>query len=236
MQRNDQTIYTKHARSMWNGQHRFQRMLADQVRPRLKYFDRVTSDWRGITTLDLGCGGGFMSEALARRGAYVIGIDPSEAVLDAARTHAESQGLEITYRVGVGEAIPLPGASVDRVICVDVLEHVQNVGKVIAEIRRVLHPGGLFFFDTINRNRLATFMVVTVTEDLLRMIPRGAHDPAKFIRPEELKAALEENGFTCSDDFVGMGFTRLNRQLDVEFALTNSTHVMYIGHAMLAAE
>jgi len=216
---------------MWNGAHRFQRMLADQVRPRLEYFDRVTTDWRGIATLDLGCGGGFMSEALARRGACVIGVDPSRAVLVAAREHAQSQGLEITYREGVGEAIPLPDTSVERVVCVDVLEHVQDVEKVIAEIRRVLRPGGLFLFDTINRNLLARFMVVTLTEDVLRMIPRGAHDPAKFIRPEELKNILARSGFTRIGKFSGMGIVGLGQHLDPRFGLTSSTRVMYLGYA-----
>jgi 2-polyprenyl-6-hydroxyphenyl methylase/3-demethylubiquinone-9 3-methyltransferase len=172
-----------------------------------------------------------MSEALARRGAQVIGIDPSTDILTVARAHATSQGLNIIYREGVGEAIPLPNDSVDRVVCMDVLEHVQDVGKVIAEVRRVLRPGGIFFFDTINRNWLSRFMVVTLVEDVLRIIPRGAHDPAKFIRPEELKKYLDENVFTCSDDFMGMGFVRLNRHLDFEFGLTNSVQVMYIGHA-----
>ncbi len=231
MQRNDQTLYSTYARSIWKEPRRFQRMLADQVRPRLEYFDRVTKGWQGIVTLDLGCGGGFMSEALARRGAQVIGVDPSRAALDAAQAHAEAQGLVITYREGVGEAIPLPDTSVDRVVCVDVLEHVQDVGKVIAEIRRVLRPDGLFMFDTINRNLLARFMVVTITEDVFRMIPRGAHDPAKFIRPEELTILLTQNGFTQIGEFSGMGIIGLDRHLDPTFGLTGSTRVMYLGYA-----
>jgi 2-polyprenyl-6-hydroxyphenyl methylase/3-demethylubiquinone-9 3-methyltransferase len=231
MQRNDQKIYQKYAQSIWKGTNKFERLLASQVHPRLEYFDRVTADWNGVATLDLGCGCGFMSEALARRGAQIIGIDPSANLLEVACVHAKSQGLKITYREGVGEAIPLPTNSVDRVVCVDVLEHVQDVGKVIAEVRRVLRPCGIFFFDTMNRNWLSRFMVVTLVEDVLRIIPRGAHDPAKFIRPEELKKYLEENGFTCTEDLVGMGIIRFNRHLDFEFGLTNSTQVMYIGHA-----
>lgn len=216
---------------MWTGAHRFQRMLASQVRPRLEYIDRVTREWEGIVTLDLGCGAGFMSEALARRGAHVIGVDPNGAVLEVARKHAASQGLAISYHEGVGEAIPLPNASVQRVICVDVLEHVRDVGKVITEIRRVLSPGGLFFFDTINRNMLARFMVVMLTEDVLRMIPRGAHDPAKFIRPDEMKALLRHNGFACVGEFAGMGIVSLDRHLEPAFGLIGSTRVMYLGFA-----
>jgi 2-polyprenyl-6-hydroxyphenyl methylase/3-demethylubiquinone-9 3-methyltransferase len=234
MQKNNGAISQDqgYRQSWWTGTRKFQRLLANQVYCRFEYFDRITQDWRGCSVLDLGCG--FMSEALARRGARVIGIDPDGALLNAAREHSRSQCLEIIYREGSGEAIPLETASVDRVVCVDVLEHVQDVGKVIAEIRRVLRPGGLFFFDTINRTWLARLMIVAIAERLLRQLPRGAHDPAKFIRPEHLKKLLLLNGFTCPDKFAGMGFVRLNSSLDFEFGLLDSTEVMYIGYARCA--
>lgn len=145
MKRNDQSIYQDYAQSWWDGSQKFQRTLANQVPPRLAFFDRVAPNWKGMEVLDLGCGGGFMSEALAQRGAHVTGIDPSVASLEAARKHAQSQGLEIVYRKGVGESIPLDTRSVDRVVCVDVLEHVQDVEKVLVEIYRVLRPHGIFF-------------------------------------------------------------------------------------------
>ena len=234
MQRNDQALYRDYAISMWKGTYRFQRLLAQQVNPRLEYFDRVVHDWKGFSVLDLGCGGGFMAEALTKRGANIIGIDPSPDMLKTAREHAKTGRLNITYKEGTGEAIPLGRDSVDCVVCVDVLEHVQDIGKVISEIARVLQPGGIFFFDTINRNWLSRFMAVTLVEDILRIIPKGAHNPGKFIRPEELRLHLEQNGLKCADKFTGMKISRINKNLDFEIGLTASTKVMYIGHAVKA--
>ncbi len=231
MKRNDQAIYETYARGMWDSPAKFQRLLASQVLPRMQYFDTVAPDWNGLTVLDLGCGAGFMSETLAGRGAHVIGVDPCAAGLQVAREHAQAQGLSIEYRQGVGEAIPLESASVDRIVCVDVLEHVENVPDVISECRRVLRPGGLFLFDTLNRTRLAAFMVVTMMENVFRILPRGSHDPSKFIPPEELTARLRQAGFEEVGDFTGMGIVRIHKNLDFELGLTRSTNVMYIGYA-----
>ncbi len=221
----------EHAGTWWDGSLRFQRLLAQQVIPRLEYFDRIAPDWRSARVLDLGCGGGFMAEALARRGAIVTGVDPSVASLDAARRHAQREGLSIGYLEGTGEKIPLESASMDRVVCVDVLEHVENLGRVIAEVSRVLRPGGLFFFDTFNRSRFARFMMITISERVLRLLPRGSHDPSKFTRPEELRALLTANGLAAAARFIGMGIVRINRHLDPELGLTSSTGVMYAGYA-----
>jgi len=203
------------------------------VHPRLAYFDRVTPTWKGVEVLDLGCGGGFMSEALARRGACVTGIDPSIASLETARKHAQSQDLAIVYHEGAGENIPLDNHSVDRVVCVDVLEHVQDLEKVIIEIRRVLRPYGILFFDTINRNWLSRLLAVTVLESVLKIVPRGAHDPDKFIRPMEMQRHLQRNGFAVEPDtFVGMGPIGVNRRLDFVFGLSPTTRIMYLGYAI----
>ena len=232
MKRNDQAIYQDYAEFWWDGTKRFQRMLANQVHPRLKYFDRVVPDWTGLDILDLGCGGGFVAEPLARRGAHVIGVDPSVASLEAARKHAQAQGLDIDYREGIGEAIPLEDRSIDQVVCMDVLEHVQDLEKVLAEVRRVLRPHGLFFFDTVNRNWLSRLLAVTVVEDVLRVIPKGTHDSDKFIRPVEMRHHLENNGFIVKDRFVGMGPVGVNRRLDFVFGLWPVKWIMYLGYAI----
>ena len=205
------------------------------MRPRLQYFERLAPGWQGLDVLDLGCGGGYMSEALARRGANVVGVDPSGASLQAARLHAAQAGLAIDYRQGVGEAIPAADRSVDRLVCVDVLEHVQDVQKVLAEVRRLLRPGGIFLFDTVNRNLLSSFLVVTMAEDLLRIIPRGTHDPQKFIKPVELQRRLEMLGFTVDrSKFRGMGPVGINRRGDLTFGLLPVTWLVYLGFAVLA--
>lgn len=233
MERNDQSIYHENALAWWHDPPRFMRLLANQVPARMAYFDRLVPGWQGVQVLDLGCGGGFMAETLARREAQVTGVDPSLASLEAAQQHARSQGLDIAYRAGTGEAIPLASRSVDRVVCVDVLEHVLEVEKVLAEVRRVLRPGGIFFFDTINRNWLSRFIIVTLAENVVKALPRGAHDPTKFIRPKELQRWLEKTGFSVdSSKFSGMKSTGFDQRKDIVFGLTPITWTLYLGYAV----
>ena len=183
-----------------------------------------------IMDADVGDAGGFMAEALAARGAHVSGIDPAEATINAARAHARAQGLRIGYDVGVGEALPYDDACFDAVVCVDVLEHVADLHKVMAEVTRVLRPGGLFLFDTINRNPLARLATITVAEDLLRLLPRGTHDPAKFIKPAELRAVLQGAGLVPGA-FTELGPRGINRRLDLTFGPRPMTAILYMGTA-----
>jgi 2-polyprenyl-6-hydroxyphenyl methylase/3-demethylubiquinone-9 3-methyltransferase len=225
------SFHNEHAETWWDGSRYFLRMLANQVHARMLYFDRINSRWRGLETLDLGCGGGFMAEALSSRGARVIGVDPWDTVLRIARTHAKTSKLDIQYVVAAGESLPLDSNSVDRVVSVDVLEHVLDLRAVLAEIHRVLRPGGLFFFDTVNRTWVARILAVRLLEDVLRVMPKGMHDPGRFIRPSELKAELEGLGFRVAP-MIGMGPVRINRRLEPVFGLLPSTAIMYLGHAM----
>jgi len=231
LERNSQKIYDRYADSMWDTTHKFQRLLASQVYPRMQYFNKVVKTWKGMEVLDLGCGSGYMSEELHQLGAIVTGIDANASIIKAASKHACSSVLDIRYHVGTGESLPFNNNTFNIVVCVDVLEHVNDVKKVISEISRVLKSGGLFLFDTINRNRVAGFMAVTLVEDVLRIIPGGTHDPRRFIRPEELRQYLEASGFNVPDKFSGMGFTGINRHLELQLGLTSSTRVMYIGYA-----
>jgi 2-polyprenyl-6-hydroxyphenyl methylase/3-demethylubiquinone-9 3-methyltransferase len=156
-----------------------------QLNPlRFAYFDRVISDWRGLKVLDVGCGGGFTCEFLSNRGAQVYGIDQSTPCIDAAKVHAEKIGLPITYCVGVAEALPFGDASFDVVVCVDVLEHVDSPTRTVEEIGRVLKPGDMFCFDTINRTMRSRLIMIWLLENLLRQIPPGIHDWHKFITPQ----------------------------------------------------
>jgi 2-polyprenyl-6-hydroxyphenyl methylase/3-demethylubiquinone-9 3-methyltransferase len=228
--RNDLSIYDTHADVWWTGEKRWLRLLQNMVPARLDYFTTVVGDWRGKSVLDLGCGGGFMSEALAQRGAHVIGVDPSAPAIAIARKHAEASGFAIDYRIGAGEGLRLAANSIDIVVCVDVLEHVENLDCVIDEIRRVLKPGGLFLFDTINRNGLATFVMVTIGETLLRLLPPGTHDPARFIKPVELADRLKRRAFIIAP-VVGFGPCGLDRRFDFTFGTSPTTALAYIGHA-----
>ena len=227
--RNDLTIYDRVADSWWSDNIRWVRTLKNLVPGRLAWFDRQI-DWQGKMVLDLGCAGGFMAEALAARGAHVTGIDPAEGAIAAARAHARAQGLRISYDVGVGEALPYDTASFDAVVCVDVLEHVADLNKVLAEVARSLRPGGLFLFDTINRNPLARLATITVAEDLLRLLPRGTHDPAMFIKPRELRAAMQAAGLVPGA-VTGLGPRGINRHLDLTFGPLPLTAILYMGTA-----
>ncbi len=227
--RNDLTIYDRVADNWWSDDIRWVRTLKNLVPGRLAWFDRQI-DWQRKTVLDLGCAGGFMAEALAERGAHVTGIDPAEGAIAAARAHARAQGLRISYDVGVGEALPYDTASFDAVVCVDVLEHVADLNKVLAEVARSLRPGGLFLFDTINRNPLARLATITVAEDLLRLLPRGTHDPAMFIKPRELRAAMQGAGLVPGA-ITGLGPRGINRHLDLIFGPLPLTAILYMGTA-----
>lgn len=227
--RNDLTIYDRVADRWWSDEVRWVRTLKNLVPGRLAWFDRQI-DWSDKTVLDLGCAGGFMAEALASRGARVTGIDPAAEAIDAARAHARKTGLRIGYDVGVGEALPYDSASFDAVVCVDVLEHVADLNKVLSEVARTLRPGGMFLFDTINRNLLARLATITIAEDVLRLLPRGTHDPAMFIKPAELRAAMQGAGLVPGV-VTGLGPRGINRRFDLTFGPLPITAILYMGIA-----
>ncbi|MEM9439509.1 MAG: bifunctional 2-polyprenyl-6-hydroxyphenol methylase/3-demethylubiquinol 3-O-methyltransferase UbiG [Pseudomonadota bacterium] len=230
--RNDLSIYDAVASNWWTGQTRWVRTLSKLVPARLAHFDRII-DWTDKDVLDLGCAGGFMAEALAKRGAVVTGIDPAEQAIEAARAHASQEDLTIRYDVGVGEALPYPPNNFDAVVCVDVLEHVEDLERVIEESSRVLRPGGLFLFDTINRNPLAHLVVITFAEDWLRLLPKGTHDQERFIRPGELQAILARHALTPGP-ITGLGPRWIDRQGDFVFGRLPFKGILYMGSATKA--
>lgn len=230
LQVNDLTIYDTHADRWWDGSVRWLRTLHNLVPARLDYFDGFVEDWSDKSVIDVGCGGGFMSEALAQRAAEVVGIDQSESAIEAARAHALSSALAVRYQVSQAEQLDFESESFDVVVCVDVLEHVDDLDRAIGEMGRILKPGGLFLFDTINRNWLASFLAVTAAERLVGLLPRGAHDPELFIRPSELRERLGLVGLDVVD-LAGLGPTGLSRRLDIKFGKVPSTLIQYMGVA-----
>ena len=157
-------------------------------------------------------------------------IDPAAEAVEAARRHADNSGLRITYDVGVGEALPYPVAAFDAVVCVDVLEHVADLNRVLAEVTRVLRPGGLFLYDTINRNPIARIATITMAEDVLRLLPRGTHDPAMFTKPRQLCDALERAGL-APGPMTGLGPRGIDRRCDMTFGPLPVTAILYMGVA-----
>jgi 2-polyprenyl-6-hydroxyphenyl methylase/3-demethylubiquinone-9 3-methyltransferase len=161
----------------------------------------VGLDPHGARALDVGCGGGLMAEDVAGYGFAVTGVDPSAASLVTARAHAEQSGLAIDYREGRGEALPVDDGEFDLVYCCDVLEHVDDVDRTIAEIGRVLEPGGLFMYDTINRTLRSWLLVVKLSQDwkATAWAEPDLHDWRMFIKPRELDRSLRSAGLEPCD-------------------------------------
>lgn len=192
---NDLSLYDRHANEWWDERGRFAGTLHGVNELRLQQIEQELGiDLRGLHIVDLGCGGGLMSEPLARRGATVVGVDISRASLSCARIHGASiPGL--TYMAGDVRSPPLPPGSADVVLCADLLEHVENWPQVLTAAFTLLRPGGRCYCSTINRTWLAKFLAVTIAEGV-GLIPRGTHDPQWFITPEELRSSAESAGFT----------------------------------------
>lgn len=145
--------------------------------------------------LDVGCGGGILSEALAKTGGQVTGIDLSLASIEAARHHARKEGLSIDYQhTGVEEIAQSQEGTYDVVTCMEMLEHVPEPEKIVAACARALKPGGQAFFSSINRTPKAFLFAIVGGEYILRLLPKGTHTYSKLIRPSELKIWSEKHG------------------------------------------
>lgn len=157
--------------------------------------------------VDVGCGGGILTEALAKTGAQTTGIDLSELSLEVARQHAQTHGLDIDYRYQNAEQLALEqSASFDVVTCMEMLEHVPDPAQVIAACARALKPGGKAIFSTINRNAKAFLFAIVGGEYVLRLLPRGTHSYRKLIRPDEMRAWAAAAGL----EFTGIASLMYN--------------------------
>jgi len=181
----------------------------------------------GKRVLDVGCGGGLLSEGMAVRGAEVTGIDLSEKPLGVAKLHLLESGQKVDYRKISAEqmAEEMPGAF-DAVTCLEMLEHVPDPASIVASCARLVKPGGQVFFSTINRNPKAYLFAVIGAEYLLQMLPRGTHDFAKFIKPSELTRWCKQSDLE-PDELTGMTYNPLTRH----YALGRDTDVNYLIRA-----
>lgn len=190
---------------------------------RLDYIDEF-SGIHGKSFLDVGCGGGILSEGLAERGATVTGIDLAEKSLKVAKMHQMESGLAVEYRcIPVEELAESAPESFDVVTCMEMLEHVPEPASVIAACMRLAKPGGWVFFSTLNRNAKAYLLAVIGAEYVLNMLPRGTHDYAKFIKPSELGRMARLSGLDTVD-VRGMHYNPLTQI----YSLGGDTDVNYL--------
>ena len=252
----DNGVYERLGGSWWD-EASLLNILHGSITPgRFAYFREVLTRHfgagvAGLRVLDIGCGGGFLAEEFAALGCQVTGVDPSPASVGAARAHAAGRDLRIGYRVGVGEELPFPDAAFGVACCCDVLEHVSDPDRVISETARVLKPGGLYLFDTVNRTLKSKLLAVKVMQDwrLTRLTDVAIHDWDMFITPAELAGILERHGL-APGEMTGLGararplavlrsyasarlgritYGELSRRLDV--GQVSSTAVSYMGFA-----
>jgi 2-polyprenyl-6-hydroxyphenyl methylase / 3-demethylubiquinone-9 3-methyltransferase len=207
----DNDVYDRLGGSWWDESSPLNLLHGSMTPGRFAYFLDVLTRQRealvsGLRALDIGCGGGFLAEKFAALGCQVTGIDPSPVSIGAARAHAAAHGLHIDYQVGSGEHLPAPDAAFDLAYCCDVLEHVSDLDRVISETARVLKPGGLYLFDTINRTRTSKLIAIKAMQQwpLTRLTDVALHDWDMFITPAELAGILQRHGLVPGE-MTGLG-------------------------------
>ena len=192
---------------------------------RLRYVERAAS-LRDARVLDVGCGGGILSEAMARSGARVLGIDLSQAVLDVAELHALEAKLAVEYRaIGAEELAAASPGSFDLVTCMEMLEHVPDPAAALSALATLVKPGGNVIVSTLNRKPVAFAVAIVGAEYLARMLPRGTHEYLKFIRPSELARWGRAAGLDLMD-LTGITYNPLTRA----FRLSPNTDINYLAH------
>jgi len=197
-----------------------------QINPlRLNYIDQ-RSPVAGKKILDVGCGGGILSEGLAARGATVTGIDVGEAPLAVAELHKKESGFDIDYRlITIEELAEQEPESYDIVTCMEMLEHVPDPSSIIRACSKLVKPGGTVYFSTISRNPKAYLFAIVAAERILKLLPKGTHDYDKLIKPSEL-ARWARQADLQPLDVSGMGYNPLTKR----YRLNNDTSVNYLVH------
>lgn len=214
--------FSQLAHKWWDANSEF-KPLHDINPLRLGYIDR-NAELRDKTVLDVGCGGGILSESMAGLNAQVTGIDLSDKALQVAKLHLLESGKQVDYRkIAVEELAAEQPEHYDVVTCLEMLEHVPDPGSVISACAQLVKPGGWVFFSTLNRNPKSYLLAVVGAEYILNMLPRGTHDYAKFIKPSEL-AQLSRNAGLNLVDLIGMSYNPLTKV----YSLGKDTDVNYM--------
>lgn len=214
--------FSQLAHKWWDPQSEFKPL--HEINPlRLDYIDRH-AHLSGKTVLDVGCGGGILSESMAGRNAIVTGIDLSDKALQVAKLHLLESGRQVNYRkIAVEDmAAECPG-QFDIVTCLEMLEHVPDPDSVIAACAKLVKPGGQVFFSTLNRNPKSYLFAILGAEYILNMLPRGTHDYAKFLKPSELAQSCRNAELNVTD-LIGLSYNPLNKI----YSLGKDTSVNYM--------
>ena len=183
---------------------------------RLDWIERIVGELRGQRIVDIGCGGGILSEAMAAKGARVTGIDLSDKALGVARLHKLESGADVEYRLVAAETLAAesPGAY-DVVTCMEMLEHVPEPAAIVAAAAALVKPGGFIALSTLNRNPKSYLFAVIGAEYVLGLLPKGTHDWARFIKPAEIAAWGRRVGLDLVE-MIGMTYNPLSRQYRLE--------------------
>jgi len=192
---------------------------------RLNYIDQ-RAHLAGKAVLDVGCGGGILSEAMASLGAAVTGIDMGEAALGVARLHLRHSGLNVDYRQAIAEKFARTHADrFDVVTCLELLEHVPDPASVVTACKTLVRPGGDVFFATLNRNPKSFLFAIIAAEYILGLVRKGTHAYRKFIKPAELKCWAVDSGLSLQD-LTGLHYNPILRR----YSMGGNTHVNYLMH------
>ena len=194
---------------------------------RLNYIDQQVK-LSGKRVLDVGCGGGILSESMAQKGAFVTGIDLGEKALNVAKLHKLESGIQVDYElISVEEMAKQNPASFDVVTCMEMLEHVPDPEAIVRACGQLVRPGGSVFFSTINRNPKAYLFAIIGAEYVLNMLPKGTHEYAKFIKPSELSAWVRHADLDVNQ-LIGMTYNPITQH----YALGHDVSVNYLIHSI----
>ena len=214
--------FSQVAHRWWDTESEFKPL--HEINPLRLSFIQKHCELQGAKVLDVGCGGGILSEGLAKAGAEVTGNDLAKKSIKVAKLHALDQGLTIDYQVVAVETLAEQApASFDVVTCLEMLEHVPHPESVVRACANLVKPGGMVFFSTLNRNAKAYLLAVVGAEYVLRMLPRGTHEYARFIKPSELSRMARTAGLDLQE-MTGLSYQPLTRQ----YQLGSDTDVNYL--------
>ncbi|MEE4012707.1 bifunctional 2-polyprenyl-6-hydroxyphenol methylase/3-demethylubiquinol 3-O-methyltransferase UbiG [Roseibium sp. FZY0029] len=208
--------------------HKFSPVRLEYIKDHVsRHFGRdpkASDAFKGLRFVDIGCGGGLLSEPMARLGADVVGADPSETNIKIARLHMKTSGLEIDYRAETAEALAAAGETFDVVFSMEVIEHVADVPLFLEATAQMVRPGGLMFVATINRTLKAYALAIVGAEYVLRWLPKGTHSYEKLVRPSEIEGPLQAAGLAMIDR-CGVTYNPLtdtwarSRDMDVNYMM-----------------